>query len=128
MREAQTLKHPDIAEIRGRGLFIAIELLKPARAYCERLMQLGLLCKETHEYVIRLAPPLIITEEELDFAFEQIQAVFANSTLAGELTAMNIQQVAIVAVPFGKGAGTPGAELGPAHIYMPQVLSANWLN
>ncbi|HTG68887.1 MAG TPA: ornithine--oxo-acid transaminase [Candidatus Udaeobacter sp.] len=84
MKKLESLKHPDIAEIRGRGLFIAIELLKPARAYCERLMQLGLLCKETHEYVIRLAPPLIITEDELDFAFERIQAVFANSNLAGE--------------------------------------------
>jgi len=84
MSKLATLRHPDITEIRGRGLFIAIALSTPARPYCEKLMELGLLCKETHEHVIRLAPPLIITEEELDFAFEQIQAVFANSIRAGE--------------------------------------------
>ncbi|WP_054022953.1 ornithine--oxo-acid transaminase [Bacillus sp. FJAT-28004] len=84
MTKLATLQHPDITEIRGRGLFIAIALSTPARPYCERLMEKGLLCKETHEHVIRLAPPLIITEEELDFAFEQIGAVFANSMLAGE--------------------------------------------
>jgi ornithine--oxo-acid transaminase len=78
------LQHPDIKEVRGRGLFIAIELNTPARAYCERLMELGLLCKETHDYVIRLAPPLIITEDEIEWACERIQAVFANSNLAGE--------------------------------------------
>lgn len=83
MSKLATLRHPDITEIRGRGLFIAIELSTPARPYCEKLMELGLLCKETHEHVIRLAPPLIITEEELDFAFEQIQTVFANSIQAG---------------------------------------------
>lgn len=83
MSKLATLRHPDIAEIRGRGLFIAIELSTLARPYCEKLMELGLLCKETHEHVIRLAPPLIITEEELDFAFEQIQTVFANSIQAG---------------------------------------------
>jgi ornithine--oxo-acid transaminase len=83
MEKLVTLKHADIAEIRGRGLFIAIELTVPARLYCERLMQLGLLCKETHEYVIRLAPPLIITEAEIDWAFSRIQAVFSNSSQAG---------------------------------------------
>jgi len=84
MKKLVALQHPDITEIRGRGLFIAIELTTPARPYCEKLMELGLLCKETHEHVIRLAPPLIITEEELDFAFARIQAVFANNMLAGE--------------------------------------------
>lgn len=83
MSKLATLRHPEIAEIRGRGLFTAIVLSTPARPYCEKLMELGLLCKETHEHVIRLAPPLIITEEELDFAFEQIQTVFANSIQAG---------------------------------------------
>ncbi|CAM4211661.1 ornithine--oxo-acid transaminase [Paenibacillus alkaliterrae] len=77
------LKHPDIVQIRGRGLFIAIELSVPARTYCERLMKLGLLCKETHDYVIRLAPPLIITDAEIDWAFERIQAVFTNRTQSG---------------------------------------------
>ncbi|WP_424767533.1 ornithine--oxo-acid transaminase [Paenibacillus sp. sgz302251] len=77
------LSHPHIIEIRGRGLFIAIELSVRARPYCERLMDQGLLCKETHEYVIRLAPPLIITEAELDFAFDRIQAVFSSSAETG---------------------------------------------
>lgn len=83
MEKLMTLKHAEIAEIRGRGLFIAIELTAPARLFCERLMQLGLLCKETHDYVIRLAPPLIITEAEIDWAFARIQAVFSNSAQAG---------------------------------------------
>ncbi|MCA0757149.1 ornithine--oxo-acid transaminase [Paenibacillus sp. N4] len=83
MAKLAALKHPDITEIRGRGLFIAIELSTPARAYCERLMGLGLLCKETHECVIRLAPPLTITEEEIDWAFERIQAVFADVGQSG---------------------------------------------
>ncbi|MGM0884884.1 MAG: ornithine--oxo-acid transaminase [Bacillota bacterium] len=83
MEKLMTLKHAVIAEIRGRGLFIAIELTAPARLYCERLMQLGLLCKETHENVIRLAPPLIITEAEIDWAFARIQAAFSNSAQAG---------------------------------------------
>ncbi|RCW49094.1 ornithine--oxo-acid transaminase [Paenibacillus prosopidis] len=83
MGKLMTLKHAHIADIRGRGLFIAIELTTPARLYCERLMQLGLLCKETHEYVIRLAPPLIITEAEIDWAFARIQAAFSKSAQAG---------------------------------------------
>lgn len=83
MSKLTALRHPDIIEIRGRGLFIGIELATPARVYCEKLMQLGLLCKETHDYVIRLAPPLVITENEIDWAFEKIEAVFTNSNLAG---------------------------------------------
>jgi len=47
-------------EIRGKGLFIGIELYEAARPFCEKLMKRGLLCKETHERVIRLAPPLTI--------------------------------------------------------------------
>ncbi|MGO4547155.1 ornithine--oxo-acid transaminase [Paenibacillus sp. 2TAB23] len=78
------LTHPDIVQIRGRGLFIAIELSVPARAYCEQLMLAGLLCKETHEFVIRLAPPLTITSDEIDWAIERIQSVFHNGEAAGE--------------------------------------------
>lgn len=65
-----------IKEIRGRGLFIGIEL-KPeaggARRFCEFLQEEGLLAKETHENVIRLAPPLVISKEEIDWAFERIE-------------------------------------------------------
>jgi ornithine--oxo-acid transaminase len=74
--ELRKLRHPHIQEIRGRGLLIGIELLVPARSYCERLMDLGLLCKETHDYVIRLAPPLIVTQEELTWAIGQLRRAF----------------------------------------------------
>jgi len=70
------LRHPHIKAIRGRGLLIGIELLAPARSYCERLKDLGLLCKETHDFVIRLAPPLIISEEDLAWAAGQIRKAF----------------------------------------------------
>jgi len=74
--ELRRLRHPHIKEIRGRGLLVGIELLVPARPYCERLMQLGLLCKETHDYVIRLAPPLIIAEKDLAWAAAQLRKAF----------------------------------------------------
>ena len=64
-------------DIRGRGLFIGIELNVRARPFCEQLKDRGILCKETHEYVIRLAPPLIITKEELSWAIEKINEVMA---------------------------------------------------
>ncbi|MFC4100506.1 ornithine--oxo-acid transaminase [Paenibacillus xanthanilyticus] len=69
--------HPDIAQARGRGLFIGLELRVPARPYCERLMALGLLCKETHEHTIRFAPPLTISREDLDVAIAKVEQVFA---------------------------------------------------
>jgi len=53
-----------------------IELLVPARSYCERLKELGLLCKETHDFVIRLAPPLVISEEDLAWAVGQVRKAF----------------------------------------------------
>jgi ornithine--oxo-acid transaminase len=71
----RTLTSPIIKEVRGRGLWIGVELTVAARPYCERLMQEGLLCKDTHNYVIRLAPPLVITREEIDWAFERIKKV-----------------------------------------------------
>ena len=66
--ELRKLRHPHIKSVRGRGLLIGIELMVPARSYCERLKDLGLLCKETHDYVVRLAPPLIISQEDLAWA------------------------------------------------------------
>ena len=74
-RLREELKNPSIRDIRGRGLLIAIELDVPARAACEELQERGVLCKETHDMVIRLAPPLVVTEEDLDFAVEQLRAV-----------------------------------------------------
>lgn len=77
MDELKKLTHPAIKEVRGRGLFIGMELTEAARPYCEKLKELGLLCKETHDTVIRFAPPLIIKKEELDWALERIQRVFS---------------------------------------------------
>ncbi len=71
----RTLTSPAIKEVRGRGLWIGLELHGPARPYCERLKEQGVLCKETHDHVIRFAPPLVITREEIDWAFERIQRV-----------------------------------------------------
>ncbi|THF73099.1 ornithine--oxo-acid transaminase [Cohnella fermenti] len=73
----RSLSHPDIKEVRGRGLLVGVELSCPARPYCEMLKQIGLLCKETHERVIRLAPPLVVAEADLNWAVERIRDVFA---------------------------------------------------
>jgi len=64
-----------ITDIRGRGLLVGVELTEKARPYCEALMKLGVLAKETHDNVIRFAPPLIITKEEMDWALERIKKV-----------------------------------------------------
>lgn len=78
IEQLKKINNPSIKEVRGRGLFIGVELTEEARPYCEKLKELGLLCKETHETVIRFAPPLIITKEELDWALEQINKVFVS--------------------------------------------------
>ncbi len=75
--ELQKIDNPVIKEVRGKGLFIGVELTENARPYCEQLKELGLLCKETHDTVIRFAPPLVISKEDLDWAIEQVKTVFA---------------------------------------------------
>ena len=75
MKELRKLDFPVIKEIRGRGLMVGIELTVPARATCEALKERGMLCKETHEHVIRLAPPLVVRKDELTWAVEQLRAV-----------------------------------------------------
>ncbi|MEK4254118.1 MULTISPECIES: ornithine--oxo-acid transaminase [unclassified Ureibacillus] len=80
--ELLKISSPIIKEVRGRGLFIGVELYEPARKYCEQLKEKGLLCKETHEYVIRFAPPLIITKEQIDWALERIKEVLENAESA----------------------------------------------
>jgi ornithine--oxo-acid transaminase len=75
LQKLRTLRSPDLKEIRGRGLWIGIELHSKARPYCEALMREGILCKETHDRVIRIAPPLVITKEEIDWAFVRIRKV-----------------------------------------------------
>lgn len=79
MEKLKQINNPMIKEVRGRGLFIGVELTEAARPYCEALKEKGLLCKETHETVIRFAPPLVITKEELDWAFERIEQVLGVS-------------------------------------------------
>lgn len=75
MNELKTIMNPKIKEVRGKGLFIGVELTEPARPYCEALKEKGLLCKETHENVIRFAPPLIIEKEDLAWAISHIKEV-----------------------------------------------------
>src|SRR5690606_41774451 len=75
--ELLKIQNPIIKEVRGKGLFIGMELYEPARPHCERLAEAGLLCKETHENTIRFAPPLTITREELDWAVERIRKVMS---------------------------------------------------
>ncbi|MGG5254772.1 ornithine--oxo-acid transaminase [Neobacillus sp. SM06] len=77
LEQLKTIENPVIKEIRGKGLFIGVELTELARPYCERLKDEGLLCKETHDLVIRFAPPLIIEKEEIDWAVERIKKVLS---------------------------------------------------
>ncbi len=77
LEKLNTLHSSVIKEIRGKGLFIGIELTVPARPYCEQLKEQGLLCKETHKTTIRFAPPLIISRSEIDWAFERIRLVLS---------------------------------------------------
>lgn len=73
-----SIESKHIKEIRGLGLWVGIELHKEAggaRRFCEALMQDGLLCKETHDHVIRLAPPLVISKEEINWAFARLKKV-----------------------------------------------------
>ena len=71
-----------VKEVRGRGLMIAVELQAEAggaRHYCEALKERGILCKETHLDTIRIAPPLVITQGEVDWAMEQFSAVLTQT-------------------------------------------------
>ena len=76
----RSLPQDQVREIRGRGLWIGVEIKREcglARPYCEHLMELGILAKETHEQVVRIAPPLVITREEIDWALERIGTALA---------------------------------------------------
>jgi ornithine--oxo-acid transaminase len=78
MGKLREITSPHVKEVRGKGLLIGVELKKEAggaRKFCEALMNRGLLCKETHEHVIRFAPPLVITKEEIDWAIEHVKDV-----------------------------------------------------
>ncbi len=70
-----------VREVRGRGLWLAVELNVPARPICEALRDRGVLCKETHDTVIRIAPPLVIRREDLDWGLDQIEQVLAGDSV-----------------------------------------------
>ncbi|MFN7146820.1 MAG: aminotransferase class III-fold pyridoxal phosphate-dependent enzyme, partial [Myxococcota bacterium] len=74
------LGSPKVKEVRGKGLLIGVELHREAgkaRPYCEALMARGVLCKDTHEQVMRFAPPLVLAEDDLRWALERIGEVLA---------------------------------------------------
>ena len=78
LKALRLIKSPLIKEVRGRGLWIGIDIdarLRSARTVCEELMKKGILSKETHETVIRLAPPLVIERTDLDWAIDRIKEV-----------------------------------------------------
>ncbi|WP_319470690.1 ornithine--oxo-acid transaminase [uncultured Pseudodesulfovibrio sp.] len=78
MEGLREIDNPKIKEVRGRGLLIGVEFHKNtggARQYCEKLKEAGLLCKETHETIIRFAPPLVITKDDIDWALERIAPI-----------------------------------------------------
>lgn len=78
LKQLRSINSQAVKEIRGKGLFIGIEILRSygtARPFCEKLMKLGILCKETHEQTIRLAPPLVIEKHEIDWALDRIERV-----------------------------------------------------
>jgi ornithine--oxo-acid transaminase len=79
LSQVKNINSPLFSTVRGKGLFVAIELKKSAglaRQYTEKMMKLGLLAKETHDYIIRLAPPLVITKDEIDWALSVLKQVF----------------------------------------------------
>ncbi len=77
VEELKKIDNPQIVEVRGKGLLTGIELKVKARSYCEELMKVGILSKETHENVIRFTPPLVVTREDLDWALDKIRKIFA---------------------------------------------------
>lgn len=79
----ERIESEHIVEVRGKGLLIGVELNTKARPYCESLFDEGILCKETHDTVLRFAPPLVITKEEIDWAMERIEPVLMNGSFSG---------------------------------------------
>ncbi len=75
LERLRRIQSPYIRQVRGRGLLIGIELDRRARPFCEALAERGVLCKETHDFVLRIAPPLVVSAEDLAWAAEQFAAV-----------------------------------------------------
>ena len=79
MGELRKIKSPNIKDVRGRGLLIGVELTGAARPYCEALMERGILAKETHDHVVRFAPPLVTEKKDLEWALGPIAEVLQMS-------------------------------------------------
>jgi ornithine--oxo-acid transaminase len=80
MDALRKIDSPHVKEVRGKGLLIGVELKAesgPARPFCEKLMDEGVLCKATHQSVIRFAPPLVIRQEDIDWALERVRKVLS---------------------------------------------------
>jgi ornithine--oxo-acid transaminase len=80
MKGLRAIPSAHVQEVRGRGLLIGVEIKKssgPARPFCEKLRDLGILCKETHEQVIRFAPPLVISQAEINWMLERVKQVLS---------------------------------------------------
>jgi len=79
MGELRKIRAPHIKDVRGKGLLIGVELTGPARPYCEALAARGILCKETHDHVVRFAPPLVVSKQDLEWALGHVREVLAMS-------------------------------------------------
>jgi ornithine--oxo-acid transaminase len=78
LEKLRSLRHPAIKEVRGQGLLLAIEFKEPlAKAFCKKLKEEGLLAKDTHDVTVRFAPPLIITQDQIDEAASSIAAALS---------------------------------------------------
>ena len=97
------LNSPYVVDIRGKGLWIGIELNKAARPFCEALKERGVLCKETHESVIRLAPPLVISKEDLDLGLTEIGKVLEERSF-GTVIKRSAQVEAAITPPAAASA------------------------
>ncbi len=80
MGRLQRVESEHVKEVRGKGLLIGVELDGPARVFAEALREQGILAKETHHTVLRFAPPLIISKEEIDWAMERIEPVLMDGS------------------------------------------------
>ena len=92
MHQLREIGSPHVAEVRGKGLLIGVEIKASsghAKPFCKALKRRGILAKETHEQVIRFAPPLTITVEELDHALQHIGDVFSGQVVDGKLIPAN---------------------------------------
>jgi ornithine--oxo-acid transaminase len=84
MERLRALDSPHVKEVRGKGLMVGVEIKREsgaARLYCEALMERGILAKETHEQVVRFAPPLVVERADLEWALEHIGEVLAGAAV-----------------------------------------------